>query len=201
MDTTSSLSSLPLKPWSLAIGRFSGGYCSATLQWPALVRQVTAVVSWVALGALVGHGGALHGRDSGMALTAMCSHGWMALLDLHLEGVASGGGTVHHIQSQATEMAPQKGITERGEMWRVQVNRTFPFFLIVFSPSKMEENNTCLLPHLVSHDIGVFFLWGIWSLRNKNPPGTCENSCCPLPPMIWLRHGTLGTGMHPNGAI
>ena len=96
------------------------------------------MVSWVALGALVGHGGALHGRDSGMALTAMCSHGWMALLDLHLEGVASGGGAVHHIQSQATEMAPQKEITERGE---VQVN------LSLF-----------LLPHLVSNDIGVFFV-------------------------------------------
>lgn len=124
------------------------------------------MVSWVALGALVGHGGALHGRDSGMALTAMCSHGWMALLDLHLEGVASGGGTVHHIQSQVTEMAPQKGITERGELWRVQVNLSLLF--IVFSPSKIEENNTCLLPQVVSNDIGVFFV-GDMELERKNP--------------------------------
>ena len=147
MDTTSSLSSLPSKPWSLAIGRFSGGYCRATLQWPALVRQVTAVVSWVALGALVGHGGALHGRDSGMALTAMCSHGWMALLDLHLEGVASGGGAVHHIQSQATEMAPQKEITERGE---VQVNLSLFYYLTSF-PMTL-----------------VFFSWGM-ELEKQDP--------------------------------
>ena len=117
------------------------------------------MVSWVALGALVGHGGALHGRDSGMALTAMCSHGWMALLDLHLEGVASGGGAVHHIQSQATEMAPQKEITERGgDVEGPEPNLSLLFNC--FSPSKIEENNDCLLPHLVSNDIGVFLFVG-----------------------------------------
>lgn len=84
------------------------------------------MVSWVALGALVGHSSALHGRYSGMALTAMCSHGWMALLDLHLEGVAAGGGTVHHIQSQVAEMAPQKEITERGDVEGPV--EPFPFF-------------------------------------------------------------------------
>ena len=81
------------------------------------------MVSWVSLGALVGHGSALHRRYSGMALTAMCSHRWMALLDLHLEGVASGGGTVHHIQSQVTEMAPQKQIT-----WGCGGGEPFLFF-------------------------------------------------------------------------
>lgn len=110
------------------------------------------MVSWVALGALVGDGGALHGRDSGMALTAMCSHGWMALLDLHLEGVASGGGAVHHIQSQATEMAPQKEITERGGDVEGP-GEIFPFFCIVFPQ--------------VSNDIGVFFRGGYGAGETK----------------------------------
>ncbi len=184
MDTTSNSSSLPIKPWPVqAIGRFSGGYCSATLQWPTFVRQVTAMVSWVSLGALVGHGSALHRRYSGMALTAMCSHRWMALLDLHLEGVASGGGTVHHIQSQVTEMAPQKQIT-----WGCGGGEPFLFF---FFPKQDTVYNNCLLPHLDNH-IGVP-LGMEWRKKTQAHARTVAVLC-----LQWFSSG-LGTGMHANG--